>query len=92
MNGFESRHKHEQRFSPHRSSEASETGLPKIRDIKMGDLKGFAHAADLLNFRILGFDPFSAFLCQKRVFGGPGLSPMDPDRNLEPYPGLHAPN
>ena len=56
------------------------------------DLKGFAHAADLQNFRILGFDPFSTFLDQKRGFWGLGLSRMDPDRNLAPYPSIHAPN
>ena len=29
---------------------------------------------------------------QKQYVWGPGLSPMHPHRNLEPYPGPHAPN
>ena len=32
------------------------------------DLKGFAHAADPLNFWIFGFDNFSTCRCQKRSF------------------------
>ena len=40
----------------------------------------------------LGFSTFSIFWGQKLGFWGPGPSPMHPDQNLEPDPGLHTPN
>ena len=49
-----------------------------------------ADAADPLTCWIFGFDPFSMFLDQKQGFRGPGVSPMHPDLNFEPYPRLNA--